>query len=189
MNLKTGSKLSWLFFINVIISTFTFGGGYVVIPMIRKEFVEKKQCFSEKELLDMAAIAQSSPGAIAVNLSVLAGYRTAGMRGAVVSCVAAVLPSFFILSLISISYDAFRSNVFISAALKGMEAGVAVLIVDLVWDMIGLIWKEKRNLHKILVIFAFVGSFVFQIPVLWILSIGCVAALLEVGLQSRKGAV
>lgn len=71
----------WLFGVNLFISTFTFGGGYVVVPMIRKYYVEKKALFSEEELLELAAVAQSSPGAIAVNLSALAGYRTAVLPG------------------------------------------------------------------------------------------------------------
>ena len=80
---------AWLLAVNLFISAFTFGGGYVVVPMVRRFFVVKKRCFSEEELVDMAAIAQSTPGAIAINLSALAGYRTAGTAGAVISCVAA----------------------------------------------------------------------------------------------------
>ena len=70
----------WLFCINVFISAFTFGGGYVVIPMIKKYYVEEKQLFDEDELMNIPAIAQSSPGAIAINMSALAGYRVAGWQ-------------------------------------------------------------------------------------------------------------
>ena len=99
---KTGI---WLFGVNLYISTFTFGGGYIVIPMIRKIFVQQKQLFTESELLEMAAIAQSSPGAIAVNLSVLAGRRTLGLAGALISAGGAVLPSF-----ITVSYTHLQSS-------------------------------------------------------------------------------
>ena len=78
----TGEKVKkclWLFWINLFIGAFTFGGGYIVVPMINKYFVWKKRLFSKEELLSMAAIAQSTPGAIAVNLSALAGHRTAGI--------------------------------------------------------------------------------------------------------------
>ena len=68
----------WLAGINLFISTFTFGGGYVVVPMIRKYYVEGKDLFSNDELIEMAAVAQSSPGAIAINLSVLAGKKSCG---------------------------------------------------------------------------------------------------------------
>lgn len=77
----SASRLLWLFGTHFYISAFTFGGGYVIIPMIRKAFVGKKNLFDEKELLDMAAVAQSVPGAIAVNMAVLTGYRTAGRLG------------------------------------------------------------------------------------------------------------
>ena len=91
----------WLFGINLFISAFTFGGGYVVIPMIKKYYVEEKQLFDEEELMDIAAIAQSSPGAIAINMSALAGYRVAGWQGLLISCFAAILPPLVILSVVS----------------------------------------------------------------------------------------
>lgn len=85
-------KYLWLLATNLFISAFTFGGGYVVVPMIRRFFVTQKQYFTEDELIDMSAIAQSTPGAIAINLSALAGYRVAGIIGALISCLAAVIP-------------------------------------------------------------------------------------------------
>ncbi|WP_346847141.1 MULTISPECIES: chromate transporter [unclassified Clostridium] len=163
----------WLFGVNFFISAFTFGGGYVVIPMIRKYFVEKKQYFGEEELLDMAAIAQSSPGAIAVNLSVLSGYRIAGFLGAVISCISAVLPPLIILSLISTCYSFFRDNATISSILKGMEAGVAALIVDLVVTMIQTVTKEKNALLSLMIPVVFIASFIFNINVMIIL-VSCI---------------
>ena len=82
------------------ISAFTFGGGYVVIPMMRKYFVNELELISEEELLDMAAIAQSTPGAIAVNTAVLVGYRISGLTGAIITCIGTVLPPLLILSVI-----------------------------------------------------------------------------------------
>lgn len=83
----------------------------------------------------MAAIAQSTPGAIAVNIAVLVGYRLAGITGAIISCVGTVLPPIVIISVVSMFYQAFRDSTIVSAILKGMEAGVAAVIVDLVIDM------------------------------------------------------
>ena len=91
----------WLFDIHFTISSITFGGGYIVIPMVRKYFVEKKKIFTESDLMDMAAIAQSSPGAIAVNLPILSGYQTCGMGGAIISGIASVLHCIIILSIVS----------------------------------------------------------------------------------------
>ena len=87
------ARMLWqLFKATFLLSAFTFGGGYVVIPMMEKQYVEKHKWITHEELLDMAAVAQSSPGAIAVNLAVLAGYRIAGAPGAAVSCIASLLP-------------------------------------------------------------------------------------------------
>lgn len=111
----------WLFITNLFISSFTFGGGYIVVPMIRRFFVVKKQCFTEEDLINMAAIAQSTPGAIAINLSALAGYKTAGIAGILISCTAAVIPPLVILTFVSSFYKVFVTNTVIAAILKGME--------------------------------------------------------------------
>uniref|UniRef100_UPI0028ACE2D8 chromate transporter n=1 Tax=Sedimentibacter sp. TaxID=1960295 RepID=UPI0028ACE2D8 len=97
MRLKKLKLYFSLFRITFSISAFTFGGGYVVIPMMRKYFVNDLALISEQELLDMAAIAQSTPGAIAVNIAVLAGYRIAGITGAIITCIGTVLPPLIII--------------------------------------------------------------------------------------------
>ena len=125
----------WLFNINLFISAFTFGGGYVVVPMVRKYYVEKKELFSEEELMDIAAISQSAPGAIAINLTALAGYRVLGWLGAGVSCMAAIIPPLLILMAVSTWYDVFVGSALVTAILKGMQGGVAALMVDLIIDM------------------------------------------------------
>jgi chromate transporter len=173
-------KLAWLFGVNFYISMFTFGGGYVVVPMIRRYFVQRKRIFQEDELLEMAAVAQSSPGAIAVNLAALAGYRTAGTKGAVVSTAAAILPPFLILGAVSIWYDAFRQNVWIGRALKGMEAGVAAVIADLVADLMAGIRKEKNKVFSWMAPTVFAASFFLHINVLPVLAV-CAAVSLYAG--------
>lgn len=155
----------WLFGINLFISAFTFGGGYVVIPMIKKYYVDEKGLFDEEELMNIAAIAQSSPGAIAINMSALAGYRVAGWQGLMISCFASILPPLVILSIVSAVYSLIRDNHIISAVLKGMEAGVAALIVDLIIDMYALILKENQLFYTLLVPIAFVLNYVFHVNV------------------------
>lgn len=179
-------RYAWVLWINVFISAFTFGGGYVVVPMIRKYFVQKKQLFTEEELTSMAAIAQSSPGAIAINLSVLAGYRTAGTAGAILSCVGAVIPPIVILSVVSVWYTAFSSNLLIAAILKGMQAGVAALIVDLVADMCKMILKEHSLLLTCMIPGAFIASFLFHANVALILLVCCLLCILRIFYQERK---
>lgn len=179
-------ELLWLFGVNVFISSFTFGGGYVVVPMIRQYFVEKKNYFTEEELMGMAAIAQSSPGAIAINLAVLAGYRVAKFKGAFLSCVASILPSLIILSIISAFYTMFISNPVVSSVLKGMQAGVAALIVVLVIDMCQMIIKEKSLFLTALIPLSFVGNFIFNLNVALILSVSCLLCIGKVYLEKRK---
>lgn len=170
----------WLLIMNLFISTFTFGGGYVVVPMVRRYFVNQKQFFSEEELVNMAAVAQSTPGAIAINLSALAGYRIAGTPGAVISCISAIIPPLLILGLVSAFYTAFITNAIVAAILKGMQAGVAALIVDLIIDMCSLIQKEHSFFLSAMIPAAFIANFVFHINVALILAISCLLCAVRV---------
>lgn len=177
----------WLLAVNLFISAFTFGGGYIVVPMIRRFFVVKKRCFTEEELINMAAIAQSTPGAIAINLSALAGYKVAGITGAFVSCFAAVVPPLVILTAISACYRMFVSNTIIAAVLKGMEAGVAALMVDLIADMCALILKRKSVLLSAMIPMAFMANFIMGINVALILFFCSFLCIAQVFLKKRKG--
>lgn len=178
-----------LFRITFYISAFTFGGGYIVIPMMRKYFVNDLKLIDEQELLDMAAIAQSTPGAIAVNIAVLVGYRISGITGAIVSSIGTILPPLLILSIISFFYKAFRDNRVISAILKGMEAGVAATIVDLVIDMGQGILKEKNWLLTLMAPIAFLASFTFNINVLVIIISYSIACFAQAYIKSRRGGI
>ncbi len=182
---NTKKPYAWLLAVNLFISTFTFGGGYVVVPMIRRYFVEQKKYFTEEDLAGMAAVAQSTPGAIAINLSALSGYRVAGTPGAVLSCTAAVIPPLVILGLVSAFYTAFMSNVVVSAILKGMQAGVAALIVDLIIDMCAMILKERSLFLSALIPAAFLANFVLGINVALILLTCCALCAMRV-FQERK---
>lgn len=179
--MKKNNKIYlWLLFINLFISTFTFGGGYVVVPMIRRYFVNQKQYFTEKDLVNMAAVAQSTPGAIAINLSALAGYQVGGISGAVISCIAAVIPPLVILGIISAFYTAFMSNVIVAALLKGMQAGVAALIVDLIVDMCSMIRKEHSPFLSAMIPAAFLANFILGMNVAVILGICCFLCVVRV---------
>lgn len=166
MTLEKLKLLGWLFKTDMFISSFTFGGGYVVLPMIRKYFVDQKHLFSEDELMDMAAVAQSSPGAIAINLAVLCGKRVAGWPGILVAGIGAVLPPLIILSIVSAYYKAMIANETIAALLKGMEAGVAALIADVVWYMSSMIAKNKEPLPLLMIPAVFAANFIFNVNAL-----------------------
>lgn len=170
----------WICRVNLYISAFTFGGGYVVVPMIRKFYVEEKGLFTNDELMEMAAVAQSTPGAIAINLSVLAGKRAAGYPGALLSAVCGIIPPIVILAVISGWYVAFSQNQLVMAVLKGMQACVAAMIVDLLVDMVQLILQEKNRLLTLLIPVSFVASAFLSINVIWILVASSLLCLVTV---------
>lgn len=138
------------------LSACTFGGGFVIIPLMRRRFVEELGWMDEQEMLDLTAIAQSSPGAIAVNASILIGYHVAGIAGALVTMLGTVLPPLLIISVISFFYAAFRDNIIVSLAMAGMLAGVAAVIFDVTVTMIRGVLRERR----LLPVFVLLGSFV-----------------------------
>lgn len=187
MKLKKLKLYFTLFKITFSISAFTFGGGYIVIPMMRKYFVHDLKLISEQELLDMSAIAQSTPGAIAVNIAVLVGYRITGITGAIITCIGTILPPLLILSIISVFYKAFRDNRVVSAILKGMEAGVAATIVDLVIDMGQGIVKERNLLLTLMAPAAFLASFIFNINVLIIIISCSILCFFQTYIRNRQG--
>lgn len=179
-------QLLWLLFMNFYISAFTFGGGYVVIPMVRRHFTQGNQLFSEEELTDMAAISQTCPGAIAVNLCVLAGRRCCGIPGALVSALGSILPPLIILSAVTVFYDAFRSNLYIAAALQGMEAGAAALVIGVVADLLAGVLKEGSKLSTCAVPVTFAGVFFFHLNPLWIILPAAAAAFPAAVLWGRE---
>ena len=160
-----------LFSSTFALSAFTFGGGYVIIPLMRKKFVEQYRWIGEEEMLDLTAIAQSSPGAIAVNASILIGYRLAGIPGALVTILGTVLPPLLILSVLSYFYAAFRANRVVAAVLKGMQAGVAAVIFDVGVGMAIQVGKEKKLLSVLMMLGAFAAAYLLGWNVILILLI------------------
>lgn len=175
----------WLASTSLFISTFTLGGGYVIIPMIKKYYVEKKNFFTEEEFLDMTAVAQSSPGAIAINATAIVGYKVAGIMGLIINCICAIIPSLVILSVISAFYSAFIANTTIAAILKGMQAGVAAIIVDFVVNMSKMILKEKSIVLTSLVLISFVIGFFTSINVMFVLLGSCLICSLYVLIKTK----
>lgn len=147
-----------LFLSTFYLSAFTFGGGYVIVPLMRKRFVEQYHWIDEQEMLDLIAIAQSSPGAMAVNASILVGYRLAGLPGALLTVAGTILPPLNIISLVSLAYQAFRENTVVNLLLKGMQAGVAAVIANVVVGMARGIVRQKRILPVCVMAGTFLAS-------------------------------
>lgn len=161
--------LKKLFFSTFYLSAFTFGGGYVIITLLKQKFVDELHWISEDEMLDLVALAQSSPGPIAVNGAILVGYKLAGIPGVLTSVLGAVIPPFVILTLISSFYTVFKSNLIIKTLLTGMKAGVAAVIMSVVFDMMTGVTKSKDPALVIVMIAAFLANFVFHINVVFII--------------------
>lgn len=154
-----------LFTSTFYLSAFTFGGGYVIVPLMRKQFVNKYKWIDEEEMFDLTAIAQATPGAIAVNAAILIGYRLAGLLGAMITVLGTVLPPLVIISAISVAYTAFRDNVLIHSVLLGMQAGVAAVILDVVVTMINSLQKERKKMPILIFIGVLIAVFVFKLDI------------------------
>lgn len=171
--MKKDRKVYWKLFTSTFyLSAFTFGGGFVIVPLMKKKFVDDLKWIEEKEMLNLTAIAQSSPGAVAVNASILLGYRIAGVLGSLFCILGTVLPPLVILSIISTFYAAFRDNSIVQALLKGMQSGVAAVIADVVLQMGGNVIKTKSIASILIMVIAFLATYFLNINVIYII-LGC----------------
>lgn len=166
--------LGKLFLSTLYLSAFTFGGGYVIVTLMKQKFVDELHWIEEDEMLDLVAIAQSAPGAIAVNGAIVVGYKLAGIVGALVAILATIIPPFLIISLISYFYEIFRDNFIVSKLLAGMQAGVGAVIASVVWDMGGGVVKQKSAASIVIMLAAFVAACVFRMNVVYII-LTCIA--------------
>ncbi len=186
--LGRGQKLWKLFTATLYISTFTFGGGFVIIIFMKKKFVDELHWIDEQEMLDLAALAQASPGAIAVNAAILVGWRVAGFPGMLVAVLGTVLPPMVILTIISYIYATFVSNPYVAMLLKGMQAGVAAVIMDVVLSLGGSVLKKNKVLNLLIMLAAFSATFFFEINVIWIIVVTAVISVIVTLWRHRKGA-
>lgn len=177
-----------LFTSTFYLSAFTFGGGYVIVPLMRKTFVEDLKWIEEKEMLNLIAIAQSSPGAAAVNVSILLGYNIAGPLGAAITILGTILPPLIILTIISLFYASFKENRIVNSVLRGMQSGVAAVIVDVVIKLGGNVFKQKEVLSIIIMFAAFILTFIFEINIIYIILASALigAAKIILWQKSRK---
>lgn len=180
-------KYSLLFLSTLKLSACTFGGGFVIIPLMRKRFVDDLKWIEEEEMLDLTAIAQSSPGAIAVNASILVGYHVAGIPGALLTVIGTILPPLVIISVISLFYQAFRDNAIVSMALSGMLCGVAAVICDVVISMAKAVCQKKRILPVLVMIAAFIAIRLYAVNIMLIILVCGLIGAADTWYHSRQG--
>ena len=188
--MKNKKKLWKLFISTLYLSTFTFGGGYVIVTLMKKKFVDEYHWIDEEEMLDLVAIAQSSPGAIAVNGAIVVGYKLAGLPGVLVSILGTILPPFLIISVLSLFYTIFAKNVMVQQLLDGMQCGVAAVIAVVVYDM-GKETVSGGNPVSIgIMAAAFVVTYFFNVNVIFVvlacLAIGTARTILHIIKKGRR---
>ncbi len=176
-----------LFSSTFLLSAFTFGGGYVIVPLMKKKFADELGWLSEDETLELVAIGQSSPGAIAINAAVLLGWRCGGFPGALVGALGTAIPPLIILSVMYVIYDFVRANVYAAALLRGMQSGIAAVIIDAVWSMAKGYFKSPIKIPSIVVMAcAFCATWFFNINVAYIIIVAGAAGAIAAMLTKKK---
>ncbi len=175
-----------LFLSTFTLSLFTFGGGYVIISLMKKKFVDEFKWIEEKEMLDIFAISQSSPGVIAINASLLIGYRVAGLTGAFVTLFGTVLPPLIVISIISVFYTAFKNSTLVQFTLLGMRSAVAAVITDVVIKLAKNVLNEKSILSILIMTGALIASLFFQTNIIFIILVGGTLGFIRAFYYERK---
>lgn len=161
--------LRQLFSTTFMLSACTFGGGFVIVSLMKKKVVDERKWLEEDEMLDVTAIAQSSPGPIPVNASVILGYRLHGILGSLTAVLGTILPPMILLSLIAVFYDQFRQNAAIATALTIMRAGVAAVICDVVINLGKNVVSTKKPLFIALMIITFIMGYFLKLSAMIII--------------------
>lgn len=187
MNDKT--KKLWILFKSMfMLSACTFGGGFVIVSLMKKKYVEELKWLEEDEMLDVTAITQSAPGPLPVNASVIIGYRMAGIVGSLVAVLGTILPPMIIISVISLFYDQFRTNKYVAVALQVMRAGVAAVIFDVVINLAKNVCKTKRVLYIIMMIAAFICTCLLKVSAMIVILVCLGIGIVDLLIETRKKA-
>lgn len=184
MDKKSIKRVSELFLTFLKIGAFTFGGGYAMIPLIQKETVENKKWITDDDILEIIAIAESTPGPIAINSATFVGYRTCGFFGALAATIGVVLPSFVIISIISLVLSEFEHLDAVRYAFFGIRAGVLALLVKALVSMIKK--SEKKPIVPIIAICAFILSGIVGVNVILILICAALTGLVYSIFELRR---
>lgn len=184
---KKNLEQLWILFKSMfLLSACTFGGGFVIVSLMKKKFVEELKWLEEDEMLDITAITQSSPGPLPVNASVIIGYRMQGIPGSLAAVLGTILPPMFVISLICVFYTEFRQNLYIAAALQVMRAGVAAVILDVTWNLAKNVWNSHSVFYTSLMALSFCGAYFFGVSAMIIILICLVIGITEAVLTSYK---
>lgn len=180
-----GNDFYWkLFKSTFLISTFTVGGGFVIVPLLKAKFVDEYHWLDDKETLTLVSVAQSAPGVVAVNSAIIMGYKMAGLRGAFCATFATVLPPLITLTLVSYFYSFFITNHYVQILLKGMQCGATALILQVMYDLLKKQWSKKIALPIIITIATFLANYLFEFNMMYIVVVDALIGLFL--LQDKK---
>lgn len=189
---KKNPKILWQLFKSMfVLSACTFGGGFVIVSLMKKKFVEELKWLEEDEMLDITAITQSSPGPLPINASVIIGYRMYGILGALVAILGTAIPPMVIISIISIFYNQFRENKYIAIALQVMRAGVAAVIMDVTINLAKNVLKTKSTLYITMMIIAFISTYFLGVSAMVVIFVCLGIGILDIFItyfKSKEGA-
>ena len=183
---KDYSKLWTLFKSMFVLSACTFGGGFVIVSLMKKRYAEELKWLDEDEMLDVTAITQSCPGPLPVNASVIIGYRMAGVVGSLTAILGTIIPPMVIISIISLFYNQFRTNPYIATALQVMRAGVAAVIFDVVINLAGNVLKTKRILYIAMMVIAFVATYFLDVSAMVVIIVCLCIGLIDLAFTMGK---
>lgn len=185
--MKKDFKKLWILFRSMfLLSACTFGGGFVIVSLMKKKFVEDLQWLDEDEMLDVTAITQSAPGPLPVNASVIIGYRMAGILGSLTAVFGTILPPMIIISVISLFYEQFRTNRYVATALQVMRAGVAAVIFDVVSNLAKNVVKTKRILYIVMMCVAFVCTYLLGVSAMTVIFVCLGIGLIDLAVQAKS---
>ena len=182
------NKLWKIFKSTLYLSAFTFGGGYVILTLMKDTFVDKLKWIDKDQMLDMTAIAQSAPGAVAINASIVVGFEIAGLPGMVVAILGTAIPPLVIISIISMFYEAFIANHYIASFLKGMQAAIAALIFKVSFDMGRDLLKDKSKFVPLIMVVAFILGYFLKVNIVYIIGGLILLGLINSFIKRRKNA-
>jgi chromate transporter len=167
------------------IGLFTFGGGHAMIPLIHRDVIDTNEWIKESEFIHIIAIAESTPGPIAVNTATYVGYKTKGVLGSAVATLGVILPSFIIISLISLILMEFKENIYVEYAFKGIRVAVSMLIFNAALRIYGHI---KSDWFSYLMMATGFGLIMFRvIPVVLVFLIGGLSGIVHAILTQEGG--
>lgn len=183
---KAKKTLPHLFLNSFVLSMFAFGGGSTIIALLQKRYVEELGWIDQEDMMDMLTMAQSAPGATAVNTSILIGYRVLGLKGALVSAVATALPPLLVIALISTVYELVRDNVLAANALRALRACAAAMVTSAALSLCLSLLRKKKPVQILVLAAALAVILIFRPSTVLVILCGLGLGVLHALVTARR---